>query len=242
MHLWLLHMTRKPGVSVRAAREEIGQRWVRTDHEDPSRSCWGVCQVEKRITLVLEVLSLRYTQDVSRGQQKMEAQTPEKFGARLLLTFLAMSVIFQHLPHRDHCWKHYCCFCCSVAKSCPTLCDLMDCSTPGFPVLHHLPELADESIESVMPSNHLILCHPLLLLPSRPIIRVFSSELALWIKWSKYWSFSFSISPSNEYSGLISFRTDWLGLLCPRDSQESSPTPQFKSISSLVKLKKFNLL
>ena len=70
------------------------------------------------------------------------------------------------------------------------------------------------SIESVMPSNHLILCHPLLPLPSVfPSIRVFSSELTLHIRWSKYWSFAFSISPSNEYSGLISFRMDWFDLL-----------------------------
>ena len=82
----------------------------------------------------------------------------------------------------------------------------------GFPVLHHLPELLKlMSIESVMPSNHLILCHPLLLLPSIfPNIRVFSNELALRIRWPNYWSFSFSISPSNEYSGLISFMIDWL--------------------------------
>ena len=91
------------------------------------------------------------------------------------------------------------------------------------------------SIESVMPSNHLILCHPLLLLPLIfPSIRVFSNELALHIKWQKYWKFSFSINPSNEYSGLISFRIDWFDFFCsPKDSQESSPTPQFKSINSL---------
>ena len=90
------------------------------------------------------------------------------------------------------------------------------------------------SIELVMPSNHLILCHPLLLLPLIfPSIGVFSSESVLRIRWPKYWSFSFSISPSNEYSGLIAFGMDWLDLLCsPRDSQESSPIPQFKSISS----------
>ena len=92
------------------------------------------------------------------------------------------------------------------------------------------------SIELVMPSNHLILCHPFLLPPSIfPSIRVFSNELVLHIKWPKYWSFSFSICPYNEYSGLISFRMDWLDLLeSPRDSQESSPTPQFKSIYSLA--------
>ena len=92
------------------------------------------------------------------------------------------------------------------------------------------------SIEPVMPSSHLILCRPLLLLPSiLPSIRVFSSESVLHIRWPKYWSFSFSISPSNEYSELISFRIDWFDLLgSPRASQESLPTPQFRSIHSLV--------
>ena len=96
-----------------------------------------------------------------------------------------------------------------------TLCDHMDCITPGFPVLYHLRSLLRlMSIESVMPSNHLILCHPLLLLPSIfPSIRVFSSESALPIRWPKDWNFSFSISLSNEYSGLISFRMDWLDFL-----------------------------
>ena len=90
----------------------------------------------------------------------------------------------------------------------------MDCSTPGFPVHHHLPELAQTHVfESVMPSSHLILCLPLLLLPSIfPSIRVFPNESALCIRWPKYWSFSFSISLSNEYSGLISLRIDWFDL------------------------------
>ena len=91
------------------------------------------------------------------------------------------------------------------------------------------------SIESVMPSNHLILCHPLFLLPSiLPSIRVFSKESALRIRWPtpKYWSFSFSISPSNEHSGLISFRMDWLDHLAVQGILESSLTPQFKSINS----------
>ena len=87
----------------------------------------------------------------------------------------------------------------------------MGCSMPGFPVHHQLPELKLVSIESVMPFNHLILCHTFLLLPSIfPSIRVFSKESVLCIRWPKYWSFSFSISPSNEYSGLISLRIDWL--------------------------------
>ena len=92
------------------------------------------------------------------------------------------------------------------------------------------------SIELVMPPNHLILCRPLLLMPSIfPSIRVFSSESVLQIRWPKYCSFSFSISPSNEYSELISFRIDWFDLLAVQgDSQESSPTPQFKTITSLA--------
>ena len=88
------------------------------------------------------------------------------------------------------------------------------------------------SIESVMPSNHLILCHPLLLLPSIfPNIRVFSNESVLHIRWPKYWSLSFSISPSNEHPGLI-FRMDWLDLFAVQGTQEFSPTLQFKSINS----------
>ena len=102
----------------------------------------------------------------------------------------------------------------SVAQSCLTLCYPMDCSTPGFPVHHQLRSLLKLMfIESVMPSNHLILCRPLLLLPSIfPSIRVFSSESALCIRWPKYWSFSFTISSVNEHSGLIFFRTDWIDL------------------------------
>ena len=100
----------------------------------------------------------------------------------------------------------------SVTQSCLTLCNPMNHSTPGLSVHHQLPEFM--CIELVMPSNHLILCRTLLLPPSTfPSIRVFSNESALRIRWPKYWSFSFSIIPSNEYSGLISFRTDWLDLL-----------------------------
>ena len=91
------------------------------------------------------------------------------------------------------------------------------------------------SIESVMLSNHLILCCALLLLPSTfPSIRVFSNESGLQIRWPKYWSFSFSISPSNEYSGLISFGMDWLDLLAVQETQESSPALQYESINSSV--------
>ena len=102
----------------------------------------------------------------------------------------------------------------SVAQSCRTLCKPMDCSTPSLPVLHQLQSLLKlMSFVLVMPSNHLILCRPLLLLPPiPPCIRVFSNESTLHIRGPKYWSFSFSISPSNEYSGPIAFRMDWLDL------------------------------
>jgi len=111
----------------------------------------------------------------------------------------------------------------SVAQSCLTLCDPTDCSTPGFPVHHQLPSLLKlMSITSVIPANHLILCHPLLLLPSIfPSIRVFSNEPVLCIRWPKYWSFRLSNSPSNEYSGLTSFRMDWLDLLAAQGTFKS---------------------
>ena len=98
---------------------------------------------------------------------------------------------------------------------CLTLCDPMDCSMLGFPAHHQLLNLLKlMCTESVMPSNHLIFCSSLLLLPSIfPSIRVFSNESVFCIRWPKYWSFSFSISPSNEYRGLISFRIDWFDLL-----------------------------
>ena len=109
----------------------------------------------------------------------------------------------------------------------------MNHSTPGLLSITNfqsLPKLM--SIESVMPANHLILCRPLLLLPSIfPNIRVFTNESALRIRWPKYWSFSFNLSPSSEHPGLISFRMDWLDLLAV---QGTSPTPQFKSINSSV--------
>ena len=99
----------------------------------------------------------------------------------------------------------------------------MNCSMPGHPVLHQLPEITQTHvIESVMPSSHLILCRTLLLLPSIvPSIRVFLNESALYIKWVKYWSFSFNINPFNEHSGLISFRMDWLDLLAVQGTLKS---------------------
>ena len=111
----------------------------------------------------------------------------------------------------------------SVVQSCPTLCDHKDCSTPGFHAHHQLLELTQmHIIESVMPSNHLILCCPFHLPPSIfPSIRVFSNESVLHSRWPKYLSFSFSISPSNEHPGLISFRMDWLDLLAAQGTLKS---------------------
>ena len=113
--------------------------------------------------------------------------------------------------------------CCSVAKLCPILCNSMDCSIPGSSVLHYLLEFAQIHVHWVgILSNHLILCCPLLLLPSiLPSISFFSNESVLPIRWPKYWSFSFSISPFNEQPGLISFRMDWLDLLAVQGTLKS---------------------
>ena len=120
----------------------------------------------------------------------------------------------------------------SVAKSCLTLCNPMNRNTPGLPVHHRLLEFTQTHVcrvrDAIQPS------HPLSS-PSAPAsifpsIRVFSNESVIWIRWPKYWSFSFSISPSNEYSGLIYFRMD----LQSKGLSESFPTPQFKSINSSV--------
>ena len=111
----------------------------------------------------------------------------------------------------------------SVAQLYPTLCDLMNCSTPGLPVHHQLLELPKFlSIASVISSNHLNLCRLLLLLPSIfPSIIIFFSESALHSRWPEYWRFSFTISPSNEYSGLISFKIDWFDLLAVQRNLKS---------------------
>ena len=111
----------------------------------------------------------------------------------------------------------------SVAQSCPTLCDPMHCSSQASLSITNsrsLPKLMP--IKSVMPSSHLILCRPLLLMPPIPLsIRVFSNELTLRTRWPKYWSFSFNISPSSEHPGLISFRMDWLDVLAVQGTLKS---------------------
>ena len=117
-----------------------------------------------------------------------------------------------------------------------TLCDPMDWSShASLSITNSRSLIKLTSIDSMMASNHLILCHPPLLPPSIfPSIRVFSNESALRIRWPKYWSFSFNISPSNEYSGLNFLRMDWLDHLSVQGILKSSPTPQFKSINSSV--------
>ena len=153
----------------------------------------------------------------------------------LICIFLIISDIehlFMHLwvicmSYYEKCpckWTFRCC--CSVTKSCPTLCDPMNYSRSGLSALHYLSEFAQTHVhwvsDAIQPSNSL---SPLLVLPSIfPSIRVFSNELVLQIRWLKYWSFSFSVSPSNEYLGLISFRIDWFDLLTVQ-----SPLPIAKS-------------
>ena len=112
---------------------------------------------------------------------------------------------------------------CSVAQSCATFCDLMNCSMSGLPVHHQLLEFTQTHVHrSVMPSSQLNLCRPLLLLPPiPPSIRVFSNDTTLHMRWPKYWSFSFSIIPYKEIPGLISFRMDWLDLLAVQGTLQS---------------------
>ena len=112
---------------------------------------------------------------------------------------------------------------CSLTQSCPTLCNPMNpACQASLPITNSRSSLRLASIESVMPSSHLILCRPLLFLPLiPPSIRVFSNELTFRMRWPKYWSFSFSISPSNEHPGLISFRMDWLDLLAVQGTLKS---------------------
>ena len=133
---------------------------------------------------------------------------------------IQVQLIFSGLNYATPLWS-----CCSVAKLCLTLCNPKNCNTPGFPIFTVSQSLLRLMFtESVIPTNHLILCHPLLLPPSIFLnIRVFSNELALHIRWPKCWSFSSSISPSNEYSGLISFKINWFDLLAVQEILQSLP-------------------
>ena len=109
----------------------------------------------------------------------------------------------------------------SVTQLFPALCEPMNCSMPGLSITNSQSLLKLMSIELVMPTNHHILCHPPLLPSVFPSIRVFSNDSAFWIRWPKYWSFSYSISPSNKYSGLMSFRMDWFDLLAVQGTLKS---------------------
>ena len=142
-----------------------------------------------------------------------------EFPSKHCLTQILMSYVFIFLS--------------SFTQLCPTLCDPMDCSTPGLPVHHQLRSLPKLlSIESVMPSNHVILCCPFLLLPSiSSSIRVFLNESVFHIRWPKYWSFSFNISPSNDHSGLISFRMDRLDLPAVQGTLKTSIHDYWKNHS-----------
>ena len=143
----------------------------------------------------------------------------------IIFLWIAFSILFQPFLSAikyalRYFWLSNIYSCCLVTKLCLTLCDPMDCSTPGFPVLHYLPEFAQiHVLESMMPCNHLILCRPLLLPSIFPSISVFSSDLAFRIGCPKYWNFS--INPSNEYSGLISFRIDWFDFLAVHGTLKS---------------------
>ena len=164
------------------------------DHMDcnlPGSSVHGILQAR-----ILEWVAISYF----RGSSWPRDQTQISYTAGRFFTIWATSsVLFS-----------------SVAQSCPTPCNPMNRRMPGLPVHHQLPEF---TLESVMSSSHFILCHPLLLLPPiPPSIRVFSNESILCMRWPKYWSFSFSIIPSKEIPGLISFRMDWLDLLAVRKS------------------------
>ena len=120
-------------------------------------------------------------------------------------------------------YKSNICYCCSAAKSRPRDCDIRDCSTPGLPVPHHLPQFVQVHVhwisDAIQPSHPLLPTSPFAFNLSRH--QVFSSESALCIRWPKYWSFSFSISPSNKYSGLISFRIDWFDLPAVQETLKS---------------------
>ena len=171
--------------------------------------------------------------------------------ADLIITesLLHLTNLSLFLPLPSH-WKSSFCFlflpvqlcCCSVAKSCPTLCNPMDCSTPGFPVLHYVLEFAPRHahwVGEVMPFNHLILCHPFLLLPPIfPSTRIFSKQSVLRFRWPDYLSFSFSVRPFNEYSGLIPFTMDWFDFLAVLGTLKSLLQHQLKSINYSTGIRK----
>ena len=181
---------------------------------------------------------LRDKEGCSRYEEELKqnkVQKSEYFGEQLFLIQVSLKyVVMRRILKAMH-WEpwimngvviYFSSQFSSVAQLCLTLCSPMDCSTPGFPDLHYLPELAQTHVHQVRDaSNHIILCPPLFLLLSIfPSNRVFYEESVFRIRWPKYWSFSFSISPSNEYSGLISFRMDRFDLLAVQGTLKSPST------------------
>ena len=154
----------------------------------------------------------------------------ERMARSHIIKELKVWVLFYGEANRDFKWSCDMVLCCAVS-SVQSISHVQIFATPwtaahqaSLSITNSRSLLKLMSIESVKPSNHLIVCHPLLLLPSIfPSIRVFFNESVLCIRWPKYWSFSFSVSPSNEYSGLISFRSDWLGLLAVQGTLKSLP-------------------
>ena len=197
--------------------------WDPMDYNLPGSSVYGILQAR-----ILEWVAMHFSRGSSRSRDHIQ----------VFCFSCTASGFFLPMSHLGSLYRTYfCCWCFSVTKLCPTLCDPIDYGTPGLPVPHHLLEFAQVHVnligEAIQPSH---LLSPLLLLPSFfPSIRVFSSELSLHIRWPKHWSFSFSISPSNEYLGLISFRMDWLDLLAVQGTVKSLPQHySSKAINSLA--------
>ena len=203
----------------------IKQKWASNYSSSLQTLCKGV--EDKYFQLLAQAVSVTTLRLCCHSVRAVTDDTEMKEWVRLCLNktlFVKQAACWV--------WPTVCSFSqfSSASQLCPTLCDPMNCSTPGLPVHHQLPESTQTHVHCV--SDAIQPNHPLsslLFLPSIfPSIRVFSNELALCIRWPKYWSLSFNISPSNEHPGLISFGSP----RSPRDSQESSPTPQFKSINS----------
>ena len=184
--------------------------WDPMDYNLPGSSVYGILQAR-----ILEWVAMHFSRGSSRSRDHIQ----------VFCFSCTASGFFLPMSHLGSLYRTYfCCWCFSVTKLCPTLCDPIDYGTPGLPVPHHLLEFAQVHVnligEAIQPSH---LLSPLLLLPSFfPSIRVFSSELALHIRWSKYWGFSFSISSSNEYLELIPYRIGWFDLLAVQGTLKST--------------------
>ena len=194
-------------------------RWVSQERESSVSMAMAAASARREVVLWCVSLSAATTAAPARREYTHLQFLPplefsSSFAACTLSTLSSMNSVIRETQQDDWCCEQN--QFSSVARSCPTLCDPANRAArqASLSITNSRSPLKPMSIESVMPSNHLILCRPLLLLPSIfPSIRVFSNESALRIRWPKYWTFSFNIGPSNEHSGLISFRMDWLDLL-----------------------------